>query len=225
MLTVVEGRSTLTISSYESDLYALLEYLGGEDELLRVSSSKLDEYFAYLRSVGRKGSTVARAMSSARGYFRYLLDEGRLSVDPTARLAVATRGKSLPKALSEEYVNTLLASIDSTSALDIRDRLIVEFLYGTGARVSEMIDLKIQDVDLDEMLVRVTGKGSKQRLVPVGRHRRDDRINPSNEIRATGGGVRLGGLVQRQRSELEGLLPGEVVAVAKFDGLASVAST
>ena len=170
MLTVVEGRSTLTISSYESDLYALLEYLGGEDELLSVSSSKLDEYFAYLRSIGRKGSTVARAMSSARGYFRYLLDEGRLSVDPTARLAVATRGKSLPKALSEEYVNTRLASIDSTSALDIRDRLIVEFLYGTGARVSEMIDLEIQDVDLDEMLVRVTGKGSKQRLVPVGRH-------------------------------------------------------
>ena len=169
MLTVVDGRSPLTIASYESDLRALGSYFENEDALLSATSTQLDSYFANMRASGLKPATVARAMSSCRGYFRFLEDERIISADPSARLPVATRVKSLPKALSEELIDSLIDSMTGSGPLDIRDRLIVEFLYGTGARVSEMIAVEIQDVDMDEMLVRLTGKGSKQRLVPIGR--------------------------------------------------------
>lgn len=169
MLTVVDGRSPLTIASYESDLGSLLEHLGSEEALLKVSGPMLDTYFATLRSVGRKPSTVARAMSSCRGFFRFLVDEGLLEVDPSSRLPVPGRAQSLPRALPEDLINDLIGGISGSSALDVRDRLIIEFLYGTGARVTEMLGAEVQDVDLDEMLIRLMGKGSKQRMVPIGR--------------------------------------------------------
>ena len=169
MLTVVEGRSPLTITSYESDLRSLLEHLGGEDALLAVSGTRLDSYFAQLRSMGRKPSTVARAMSSCRGFYRFLHDEHLVEVDPSTRLPVPGPARSLPKALPEATIDALINGIQGNSALDIRDRMIIEFLYGTGARVTEMLGSEIQDVDLDEMLIRLMGKGSKQRLVPIGR--------------------------------------------------------
>lgn len=169
MLTVVDGRSPLTISSYESDLRGLLTHFGSEEALLLATSSQLDAYFASLRSNGLRPATVARAMSSCRGFYRFLEDEKIVAADPSARLPVATRVKSLPKALSEDAIDALIASINGESALDVRDRLLVEFLYGTGARVSEMIAVELQDLDMDELLVRLTGKGSKQRLVPIGR--------------------------------------------------------
>ncbi len=169
MLTVVDGRSPLTITSYESDLRSLLEHLGSEDALLAVSGMRLDSYFAQLRSMGRKPSTVARAMSSCRGFYRFLVDEHLLEVDPSTRLPVPGRAQSLPKALPEATIDALINGIQGISALDIRDRMIVEFLYGTGARVTEMLGAEVQDVDLDEMLIRLMGKGSKQRLVPIGR--------------------------------------------------------
>ncbi len=169
MLTVVDGRSPLTITSYESDLNSLLEHLGSEDALLAVSGAMLDSYFAHLRSMGRKPSTVARAMSSCRGFYRFLLDEHILEVDPSTRLPVPGRAQSLPKALPESTIDALISGIQGDSALDIRDRMIIEFLYGTGARVTEMLGAEVQDVDLDEMLIRLMGKGSKQRLVPIGR--------------------------------------------------------
>lgn len=169
MLTVVDGRSPLTITSYESDLNSLLEHLGSEDALLAVSGAMLDSYFVHLRSMGRKPSTVARAMSSCRGFYRFLLDEHILEVDPSTRLPVPGRAQSLPKALPESTIDALISGIQGDSALDIRDRMIIEFLYGTGARVTEMLGAEVQDVDLDEMLIRLMGKGSKQRLVPIGR--------------------------------------------------------
>ena len=169
MLTVVDGRSPLTIASYESDLSSLLEYLGSEEALLKVSGAQLDAYFAHLRTIGRKPATVARAMSSCRGLYRFLVDEKLLEVDPSERLPVAGRAQSLPKALQEDAIDALIRGINGSSALDLRDRMIIEFLYGTGARVTEMLEVEVQDIDLDEMLIRIMGKGSKQRLVPIGR--------------------------------------------------------
>ncbi|CAB4857586.1 unannotated protein [freshwater metagenome] len=168
MLTVIDGRSQFTISSYESDLRSLLQHIGSERALLGISAAELDEYFAHLRSIGRKPSTVARAMSTCRSFYRFLVDERILMVDPTARLPIATRSQSLPKALAESTIDALIHSVQGDSPLDLRDRMIIEFLYGTGARVTEMLNAEIQDIDLDEMLIRVMGKGSKQRLVPVG---------------------------------------------------------
>lgn len=169
MLTVVDGRSPLTITSYESDLRSLLEHLGSEDALLAVSGTRLDSYFAQLRLMGRKSSSVARAMSSCRGFYRFLVDEHLVEVDPSTRLPVPGRAQSLPKALPETTIDALIIGVQGNSALDIRDRMIIEFLYGTGARVTEMLGTEVQDVDLDEMLIRLMGKGSKQRLVPIGR--------------------------------------------------------
>ena len=173
MLTVVDGRSPLTISSYESDLLALLAFLGSEQALISATGSQLDSYFAHMRSMGRKPATVARAMSSCRGLYHFLVDEHILEADPSARLPVAGRPKSLPKALPEATIDTLIGDIEGLGPLDYRDRLIIEFLYGTGARVTEMLGAEVQDVDLDEMLIRLLGKGSKQRLVPIGRQLAD----------------------------------------------------
>ena len=170
MLTVSRGRAVTTIDSYANDLRHLSEAF---PNLVSVTSRDLEGYFAGQRISGLSAATVARAMSATRGLFQYLLDEGYVPNDPTSYLPVSTRGKSLPKALSETTIDALISSITGDDALSQRDRLIVEFLYGTGCRVSEMTDTDIHDVDLDEDLIRVTGKGSKQRLVPIGSHLRE----------------------------------------------------
>lgn len=169
MLTVSRGRSTKTIDSYAHDLRGLSE---AHSHLITVTSEDLDSYFAELRVRGLKAATVARSMSATRGLFHFLLDEGLVHSDPTSALPVATRGKSLPKALPESTISTLIESIPLDGNLNQRDRAMIEFLYGTGCRVSEMIETNLQDVDFDEDLIRVTGKGSKQRLVPIGRQLR-----------------------------------------------------
>ena len=177
MLTVSRGRAVTTIDSYANDLRQLSSAC---PELVSATSRDLETYFAAQRSAGLSAATVARAMSATRGLFQYLLDEGYLTSDPTSHLPVSTRGKSLPKALSEATIETLISSITDDDALSRRDRLIIEFLYGTGCRVSEMIDTDIHDVDLDEDLIRVTGKGSKQRLVPIGSHLREALVSYMN---------------------------------------------
>lgn len=169
MLTVSRGRASKTIESYASDLRALSEAF---PNLLAVASGDLEGYFAGLRADGRSAATVARSMSSTRGLFHFLLEEGLLLSDPTSSLPVSSRGRSLPRAISETTINRLITSIAHDGALDVRDRLIVEFLYGTGCRVSEMLATDVHDIDFDEDLIRVTGKGSKQRLVPIGRQLR-----------------------------------------------------
>ena len=166
MLTVSRGRSIRTVDSYAHDLLGLSVAI---PSLSDATSGELEAYFSELQSSGLRPATVARAMSATRGLFQYLLDEGLTTNDPTRTLPIATRGRSLPKALSEETIQRLLDSIVEDNPLARRDRLIVEFLYGTGCRVSEMLDTEIDDIDFDEDLVRVTGKGSKQRLVPLGR--------------------------------------------------------
>ena len=167
MLTVSRGRAQKTIDSYANDLQNLSE---AHPSLLRVTSRDLEHYFAEMRSSGLSVATVARSMSATRGLFQFLLDEGFVASDPTSALPASTRGRSLPKALSEETVLHLIRSISDSDPLGCRDRLIVEFLYATGCRVSEMTDTEVNDVDLDEDLIRVTGKGAKQRLVPIGSH-------------------------------------------------------
>jgi integrase/recombinase XerD len=97
-----------------------------------------------------------------------MVSEGQISSDPTARVRGARRGRTLPKPLGEEEMFLLLDSIDGPGPVDLRDRALLELLYGTGARVSEVAGLKLEDLDFDEELIRVMGKGSKQRLVPMG---------------------------------------------------------
>jgi integrase/recombinase XerD len=165
MLTVSKGRSNATITAYASDFALLLQRI---PVLESATSTDFDEYFATLRQEGFSPATIARSMSALRGLFQFLLDERLVSDDPTTLLPTVRRERSLPKALSERYIQELLSSISENDALSLRDRAIVEFLYGTGCRVSEMLRVRLADIDFDEDVIRVTGKGEKQRLVPIG---------------------------------------------------------
>ncbi|MGP8009956.1 MAG: tyrosine recombinase, partial [Acidimicrobiales bacterium] len=167
-LTIEKGRSLATIEAYRRDLNALLAWAKERGKALdEVSEEDLERHFNEAR-MSRSPSTVARAVASARGFFAYLVDEGKLSTDPSARLKGGRRGRTLPKPLGEAEVVKLLDSIPATTAVDLRDRALLELLYATGARVSEVVNLELNDLDFDEELILLTGKGNKQRLVPMG---------------------------------------------------------
>jgi site-specific recombinase XerD len=169
-MTIEKGRSRATIEAYRRDLIALGRWLDDRHlELAGVREEDLEHYFNELRDEKRSLNTIARNMAAVRGLFAYVVDEGHLEVDPGARLKGGRRGRTLPKPLSEREIITLLDSIPRENPVDLRDRALLELLYGTGARVSEVVALNLHDLDFDEELILLTGKGSKQRLVPIGR--------------------------------------------------------
>jgi site-specific recombinase XerD len=168
-LTIEKGRSLATIAAYRRDLSALLTWMTSQRlEATTITEEDLERYFNGLRRSRRSSSTVARAVAAIRGWFAYLADEGHVTLDPSARLKGGRRGRTLPKPLGEEEIVAMLDSIPATSPTDLRDRALLELLYGTGARVSEVAGIDLSDLDFDEELILLTGKGSKQRLVPIG---------------------------------------------------------
>ena len=168
-LSIEKGRSNATIEAYRRDLGQFNAWMVRHQlSVLSLNESHLDRYFSELRSSNRASSTVARAMSSLRGWMGFLLEEGHLGADPSSRLRGARRARSLPKPLSEAEMVGLLDSLPATTPIDRRDRALFELLYGTGARVSEVTGITLDNLDFDEELILVTGKGSKQRLVPIG---------------------------------------------------------
>jgi site-specific recombinase XerD len=169
-LTIEKGRSRATIEAYRRDLTRLLAWMKSANlELDDVRERDLERYGNQLRRQQRAETSIARAVASIRGWFAYLVIEGHLAVDPSARLRGGRRGRSLPKPLDEDEITALLDSIPDATPTDLRDRALLELLYGTGARVSEVVGIGLGDLDFDEELILVTGKGSKQRLVPMGR--------------------------------------------------------
>ncbi len=169
-LTVEKGRSAKTISSYRSDLRAYITFLTDAGVTLdRVRPSDVDSYLTHLVGEGRSPATLSRARSSIRGLHRFIVDEGSGDVDPSTNAPSVKVPSRLPKALSEEEVIALLDGVNGTDPLSLRDRAILELLYGTGARVSEVVDLDVGSLAYDEGLLRVRGKGDKERIVPVGR--------------------------------------------------------
>ncbi len=168
-LAVERGRSRATLEAYRRDLRRLAGWAAeGERDPLTLTGEEIERYTNALRAAQAPAS-VARALTAIRGWYGFLVDEHLLEEDPTARLAPARRGRSLPKPLSEEAVFAIIDGVPDGGPLDRRDRALLETLYGTGARVSEVCGIDLADLDLDEELIRVTGKGNKQRLVPVGR--------------------------------------------------------
>jgi integrase/recombinase XerD len=167
-LIIEKGRSRATIEAYRRDLTALIEWAEEQgNTIAEITEEDLERHYNEAR-LSRSPSTVARAVASARGFFAYLVDEGYVATDPTARLKGGRRGRTLPKPLGEAEIVKLLDSIPATSSTDLRDRALLELLYGTGARVSEVVNLDLSDLDFDEELILLTGKGNKQRLVPIG---------------------------------------------------------
>jgi integrase/recombinase XerD len=169
-LTVEKGRSRATINAYERDVRHFLAWWG-ERLIDDVQTKDVESYLSDLRST-RAESSVARSLSSLRGWWGFLVDEGRLMVNPSSLVAPSRRGRYLPRPLAETVIQEFLDNLPAATPIDRRDRALMELLYGTGARVSEVVGLEIQDLDFDEEHIRVTGKGSKQRLVPMGRRLR-----------------------------------------------------
>jgi integrase/recombinase XerD len=175
-LEVERGRSPRTLSSYRRDLLAYQAYLGRRRTDLSMDEASSGDVAAYVAQLRQtySASSVARALSTMRGFHRFLVEEGSAPSDPTADLPGIGVADLLPKALSEEEVNRLLGAIVGTGPGFLRDRALLEVLYGTGARVSEAVGLNLGDVAeameaTDVPLIRLFGKGSKERVVPLGR--------------------------------------------------------
>jgi integrase/recombinase XerD len=167
-LWLEDGLSRNTIASYRSDLEQLSRFLG--KDLLKVQEVDL---FGFLGSAKGRASSAARRVSTLKRFYQYCLRERRISVDPTLKLDPPKRAPRFPRSLSEADVEALLAAPNAATPLGLRDRAMLETLYATGLRVSELVALKTFEVNLDANVVRVLGKGSKERLVPLGEEAAD----------------------------------------------------
>ena len=163
-LAVERGLSPNTISAYRRDLDGYAGFLDGRSP----DPAAIDGYLASLHDQGRSSSTVARRLAAVRGFHKFLVAEGAAQEDPTRFAETPRRGQALPKALAVDEAIRLVEAPPVDQPLGRRDRAILETLYGTGARVSEVVDIDLSDLDLETRTAIVTGKGSKQRMVPLG---------------------------------------------------------
>ena len=172
-LTVEKGASSHTVAAYRNDLGQLLEFTegghhAGGAEWGRVGPRLLSDYVIELQERGYSNTTVARKIASVKSFFNFLLEEGEVKEDPTENLSSPRTGRSLPKPLSEEDILRLLEEpFKSGTPEGLRDGAMLEVLYASGLRVSEMINLNVRDVNVDEQYLRCMGKGSKERIVPL----------------------------------------------------------
>jgi integrase/recombinase XerD len=168
-LWLEHGLSANTLAAYRADIEAFAAWLGAEQRTLAtVGREELAAYMRRLVERGFRPRTTARLVSSLRRFYRYLLREKLIAEDPTAQLAAPRLGRALPKSLTEAQVEQLLAAPDVSTDLGLRDRAMLETLYATGLRVSELVGLTLSQVSLDAGVVRVIGKGDKERIVPLG---------------------------------------------------------
>lgn len=168
-LWMERGLSKNTLAAYRSDLQKLAVWLPNcERMLINVGRRDLLAYLAHCVARGMHARSSARILSSMRRLYQYLVREGLLSEDPSAQIESPKLGRPLPKTLTEDEVERLLNAPDVATPLGLRDRAMLEVLYATGLRVSELVELETARVGLSQGVVRVIGKGSKERLVPLG---------------------------------------------------------
>jgi len=164
--------SNNTIVSYRNDLMQLLKYLK-DDKILKVPSvqyidrSIMRKYIVYLKKNNYSVRSIARKVSTIRSFFKFLLREGIIKINPTINLITPKINKKLPYFLYSQEVNKLIETPPLNTLLGIRDRAILELLYGTGIRVGELVHLNVHDIDLYEKTIRIFGKGSKERILPL----------------------------------------------------------
>ncbi|MGR9072398.1 MAG: site-specific tyrosine recombinase XerD [Gammaproteobacteria bacterium] len=161
------GLSQNTLSAYGSDLKIFAAWLNGK-RLDQVDSGDITNFLEERYRQGVSSRSAARVLTSLRRFYGFLIRENRLSADPTAVIESPRTGRPLPVSLSEKDVELLLQAPETSLALGHRDRTMLEMLYATGLRVSELVGLKFGEIGLRQGLVRITGKGGKERLVPIG---------------------------------------------------------
>jgi integrase/recombinase XerD len=213
-----------TVEAYRRDLAALAVWL--RHSPATATREDLERYLADLRAEGLAASTIARRLAGARAFFRHRVLIGAAAENPAADVALPRRARRLPRTLSPGEAERLVEAASGTKPRDLRDRALVELLYGAGLRVSEAVGLERGGVDLDERLVRSIGKGGKERIVPLGRSaaealRRylsrgrpflDRRHRPELFLNAQGGALTRAGafLILRRLADKAGLEPGRV---------------
>lgn len=164
---VEQGLSENTLSAYGSDLRIFAKWLAGKP-MLEVDGTQLSKFLASRFEEGIGNRSTARILSSLRRFYGYYIRENSISVDPTALIESPHLGRPLPGSLSEYDVECLLGAPEISNALGFRDKAMIETLYATGLRVSELVNLKFEQISFRQGVVRIIGKGSKERLVPVG---------------------------------------------------------
>lgn len=164
-----EGLARNTLDSYRQDLTHFAQWLEKDaaKDLLQVEQFDIQRYLAFKFPISKPRS-ISRLIASLRRLYRFALRENKISQDPSLQIESPKLPRSLPKSLSEDEVESLLAAPDLNNPIGLRDRAMLELLYASGLRVSELVGLKVTEVSLSEGVVRVTGKGSKTRLVPMG---------------------------------------------------------
>ncbi len=173
-MRVEQGRSDKTIEAYGRDIAQYESYLASSKSNSRVvKAAVIEKYVGQLRANERAPKSIARQFAAIRMFHRFMLDEGLRTDNPTAFIDGVKVPSGIPKALSEEEVELLLNAVTGVDSLAVRDRALLEFLYATGARVSEACGLSMSDVDMESNVARVFGKGSKERIVPFGRHAKE----------------------------------------------------
>jgi integrase/recombinase XerD len=213
-----------TVEAYRRDLSDFTRWLGGAPGA--ATTEQLEAYVAQLRADGLAATTIARRVAALRSFFRHQMLLGARADNPAAELELPRRRRALPKTLSPGEVERLIDAATGTTPRAMRDRALVELLYGAGLRVSEAVGLERAGVDLENRLVRAVGKGSKERIVPLGRpavdalrrylaHGRpylDKRHRPELFLNAQGGALTRAGafLVLRRLAEKAGLEPERV---------------
>ncbi len=169
-LWMEHGLSKHTLSAYQADLKGLAKWAasGHGGDLLSLNKIHLQSYLAHRITQGIKARSTARMLSTLRRFYQYQVRENRLTEDPSALLESPKLGVLLPKTMSEREVEALLEAPDLNDQLGLRDRAMLELLYATGLRVSELVNLGITDISLAQGVLRVIGKGDKERIVPMG---------------------------------------------------------
>ena len=170
-LWLEDGLSRNTLESYRRDLNKFADWLekNRSISLLQTTHADIQGYLADLFVIQKaKSSSAGRNLSSLKRLYRYLLRQGKITIDPTLQIDTPKLPRTLPKTLTEQDVELLLSAPDNQTPLGLRDRTMFEVLYASGLRVSELVSLRIAQVSMDMGVVRVTGKGNKERLVPLG---------------------------------------------------------
>ena len=170
-LALEAGLSPHTVAAYGRDIARLAEFAlaNGAREPGGVTPALLSQFVFHLKDLGLEATSIRRQVSATRAYFRFLVGEGHIARDPAERLQTPKRWRTLPSVLSVAEIDALLDAPNTDRPLGWRDRALLETAYATGARVSELVGLTVPNVHFDDALLRVFGKGGKERLVPVGR--------------------------------------------------------